>query len=224
MFYKNDSLGTSRYLAQKLGPTSSVTGITLSSEQVARATSLAKERGLNNTEFIVMDALSMTFPDNQFDVVWACESGEHMPDKKRYVEEMARVLKPGGRIVIATWCERDASKHPFNADERKMLDFLYAEWSHPYFISIEKYAVLMDGSGTLASVQTADWAKETIPSWRHSIWVGVYNPWPVFRRPWLWWKCVRDGVTLERMHEAFTSGLMQYGMMTATKLKQVTQS
>jgi MPBQ/MSBQ methyltransferase len=52
-----------------------------------------------------MDALKMDFPDNTFDIVWACESGEHMPDKKRYVEEMARVLKPGGRIVIATWCQ-----------------------------------------------------------------------------------------------------------------------
>ena len=69
----------------------------------------------------------MTFPDNTFDVVWACESGEHMPDKKLYVEEMTRVLKPGGRIVIATWCQRDDSKKPFDADERKMLDFLYAE-------------------------------------------------------------------------------------------------
>ena len=37
----------------------------------------------------------MDWPDNSFDLVWACESGEHMPDKRRYVEEMARVLKPG---------------------------------------------------------------------------------------------------------------------------------
>lgn len=45
-----------------------------------------------------MDALAMTWPDNSFDLVWACESGEHMPDKKRYVEEMARVLKPGAQL------------------------------------------------------------------------------------------------------------------------------
>lgn len=36
----------------------------------------------------VMDALKMEFPDNSFDLVWACESGEHMPDKKAYVDEM----------------------------------------------------------------------------------------------------------------------------------------
>lgn len=42
-----------------------------------------------------MNALHMDYPDNSFDLVWACESGEHMPDKKAYIEEMTRVLKPG---------------------------------------------------------------------------------------------------------------------------------
>ena len=159
----------------------------------------------------------MGFPDNSFDVVWACESGEHMPDKKRYVEEMARVLKPGGRIVIATWCQRDDEDKPFTEKERKTLDFLYSEWTHPYFISIEEYSRLMSGPGQLKEVVTDDWAIPTIPSWRHSIWVGVYDPWPVLIRPHLWWKCFRDGITLERMHGAFSDGLMQYGMMTSTK-------
>lgn len=44
-----------------------------------------------------MNALAMEFEDDSFDLVWACESGEHMPDKKAYVEEMTRVLKPGVR-------------------------------------------------------------------------------------------------------------------------------
>ena len=210
--------GTSRFLAKKFGTDTSVTGITLSQEQVDRATELAKERGISNAKFQVMDALAMTFEDNSFDVVWACESGEHMPDKKRYVEEMTRVLKPGGRIVIATWCQRDETRErPFNNEERRMLDFLYSEWTHPYFISIGDYRRLMLGTEQLKVVETADWTTPTIASWRHSIWVGVFDPWPVAIRPYLWYKCFRDGLTLERMHGAFRDGLMQYGMMTATK-------
>ena len=189
----------------------------LSPNQVVRATELAKERGINNANFQVMDALDMSFPDNSFDVVWACESGEHMPDKKKYIEEMTRVLKPGGRIVIATWCQREEANRPFTNSERKTLDFLYAEWTHPYFISIQEYEKLMLGTGKLKEVKTDDWAIPTIPSWRHSIWVGVYDPWPVIKRPHLWWKCFRDGLTLERMHGAFSDGLMEYGMMTAFK-------
>ena len=41
----------------------------------------------------------MDFPDNSFDVVWACESGEHMPDKAAYINEMMRVLKPAGNSL-----------------------------------------------------------------------------------------------------------------------------
>merc|ERR1719460_736953 len=135
--------GTSRYLANKVGDKGTVTGITLSKEQVKRGMQLAKERNIPNVDLRVMDALNMEFPDNTFDIVWACESGEHMPDKKRYVEEMTRVLKPGGKIVIATWCQRDENGVPFSKSERKMLDFLYSEWTHPYFISISDYAKLM---------------------------------------------------------------------------------
>ena len=74
-------------------------GITLSKEQVRRGSQLAQERGLGNCSFQVMNALAMDFPDDSFDLVWACESGEHMPDKGKYIEEMVRVLKPGGCML-----------------------------------------------------------------------------------------------------------------------------
>jgi MPBQ/MSBQ methyltransferase len=52
----------------------------------------------------VMDALDMSWPDNSFDLVWACESGEHMPDKNKFVQEMTRVLKPGGWWPLKMQC------------------------------------------------------------------------------------------------------------------------
>jgi len=120
--------GTSRYLAKKLGPNADVTGITLSPNQVKRATELAVEQGVENAKFTVMNALKMDFPDNSFDVVWACESGEHMPDKDAYINEMMRVLKPGGKYVMATWCQRDDKVVPFSAKDDRDLRFLYEEW------------------------------------------------------------------------------------------------
>jgi len=214
--------GTSRYLANKLKSSGSeVTGITLSPKQVERATALAKERGLDNVSFRVMDALAMEFEDNSFDLVWACESGEHMPDKKKYVEEMMRVLKPGGTLVVATWCQKEGA---INSKEQKDLNFLYEEWAHPYFVSIEEYGRLMKGTGKLEQVREENWVKETITAWRHSIWVGVWDPWIVIWKglttragPKLWWKTIREIVTLNRMHKAFDSGLMTYGMITAKK-------
>merc|ERR1712010_104692 len=105
---------------------------------------LCAERDISNCELQVMDALNMEFPDNTFDVVWACESGEHMPDKKRYVEEMTRVLKPGGKIVIATWCQRDGE---FEFEERKALDFLYTEWARSNPLSMPDTHFQLHGRG-----------------------------------------------------------------------------
>lgn len=209
--------GTSRYLAKNLGPGADVTGITLSPNQVKRATELAKEQGVPNAKFQVMNALAMDFPDNSFDVVWACESGEHMPDKKAYIDEMMRVLKPGGKFVMATWCQRDDRDVPFDDQDERDLKFLYEEWTHPYFISIEAYKELIDATGMMNEVTTADWVDETIASWRHSIWVGVYDPRGFILKPHKYLKCVRDAYCLERMHRAFARGLMQYGMFAVTK-------
>lgn len=209
--------GTSRYLADKLGPQADVTGITLSPNQVKRGTELAEERGLNNAKFMVMNALEMDFPDNSFDIVWACESGEHMPDKEAYINEMMRVLKPGGKFVMATWCQRDDREKPFDKRDKRDLRFLYEEWTHPYFISIEAYEELIDATKSVGPVKTADWCEPTIASWRHSIWVGVYDPRGWIFKPTKYVKCVRDAYCLERMHKAFKRGLMEYGMFAATK-------
>ena len=52
----------------------------------------------------------MPFEDSAFDLVWSLESGEHMPDKKKFVNELMRVVAPGGRIIIVTWCHRDLER------------------------------------------------------------------------------------------------------------------
>ena len=73
-------------------------------------------------------------------------------------------------------------------------------------------------TGAYAAVELADWTAPTLPTWRHSNWVGVFDPWPVVRAgPRDWYKVVREIVTLERMHRAFASGLMVYGMARGVK-------
>uniref|UniRef100_A0A061SEC2 Methyltransferase domain-containing protein n=1 Tax=Tetraselmis sp. GSL018 TaxID=582737 RepID=A0A061SEC2_9CHLO len=210
--------GTSRKLATMF-PDAEVIGITLSPKQVERGNQLAKERGIGNVKLMVMNALEMEFEDNSFDLVWACESGEHMPDKAAYVREMTRVVAPGGNLAVATWCQREETpERPLSDEDRANLQFLYEEWAHPYFISKEEYARIMEGTGTLSSVVADDWTPQTICSWRHSIWVGVWDPWiVVFKGPKVWYRVMREIVTLERMHRAFDRGLMEYGMIKAVK-------
>ncbi|KAK9841769.1 hypothetical protein WJX81_001783 [Elliptochloris bilobata] len=182
--------GTSRHLAAKFLQ-AHVQGITLSPKQVERAGQLAAERGLANVDFRVMNALAMEYPDDSFDLVWACESGEHMPDKKAYVDEMVRVLKPGGTLVIATWCQREAPpERPFTARDCAALQFLYDEWAHPFFVSVQEYSRLLEATGKVEAVAIDDWTDVTLPTWRHSNWVGVWDPWPVILKlnPLIWYR------------------------------------
>jgi len=60
--------------------------------------------------FQVANALEQPFPDGHFDLVWAMESAEHMPDKEKFMQELARLAAPGGSIIITTCCHRDLLK------------------------------------------------------------------------------------------------------------------
>lgn len=50
--------------------------------------------------YIACDALELPFEDESFDLVCSNELVEHLPDVKAGLEEMIRVVKPGGRIII----------------------------------------------------------------------------------------------------------------------------
>ena len=133
---------------------------------------------------------------------------------------MMRVLKPGGTFVMACWSQRDDSVEPFTKRDKRDLQYLYEEWTHPYFISINDFKKLIDDTGVMNEVTTANWVDETIASWRHSIWVGIFDPRGWIFKPRKYVKCFRDAYCLERMHRAFKRGLMEYGMWTATKKNQ----
>ena len=47
-----------------------------------------------------MDASNLNFPDASFDKIYSAHTIEHIPDLTKAFKEMARVLKPGGRIVL----------------------------------------------------------------------------------------------------------------------------
>ena len=91
--------GSSIYLAKKHG--CQVIGITLSAKQQASAQSNAQKAGVDQlTRFEQQDFACTTFPDQSFDVVWTLESVVHADDKKVFLKEAFRLLKPGGRLIM----------------------------------------------------------------------------------------------------------------------------
>jgi tocopherol O-methyltransferase len=81
-----------------------VTGITLSQNQLDFANALIQERKLTqNINFQMMDYSNTSFPDESFDVIWACESISSCPNKSKFIQEAYRLLKKGGRLIISDY-------------------------------------------------------------------------------------------------------------------------
>ena len=211
--------GSSRMLAKDYG--FDVTGVTISPSQVERATQLTPA-GLS-AQFMVDDAMALSFPDASFDVVWSLEAGPHMPDKAVFARELLRVLKPGGLLVVGDWNQRDDRRRPLNYWEKPVMKQLLDQWSHPEFSSIEGFSELLEKTELVAGkVQTADWSKETLPSWIDSIWQGIVRPQGLVKFGASGFiKSVREVPTLLLMRLAFGSGLCRFGMFKATRANAV---
>lgn len=78
-----------------------VTGIDISETMLERAAEKANKLDLD-INFIKTDALNLEFEANHFDSVFSMAALEFIEDLKKAVQEMKRVVKPGGKILLGT--------------------------------------------------------------------------------------------------------------------------
>src|SRR6202522_29411 len=101
-------------------------GIDISEQMLRKAQERVTEFGLKNVEGLwVMDAERLTFPDNSFDVVVAQYVVTTAPNPEATLDEFARVLKPGGEIVLVSRVGAEAGlrrslEHWFQPAARKL--------------------------------------------------------------------------------------------------------
>jgi SAM-dependent methyltransferase len=62
-----------------------------------------KRFGLDSARILEMDAEQMEFDDNSFDFIWTWGVIHHSANTKRIFEEMARVIRPGGRATVMVY-------------------------------------------------------------------------------------------------------------------------
>lgn len=78
-----------------------LTGLNIDERQLERARSKVTARPGNTIDFRQGDACAMPFPDASFDRVLAVECIFHFPSRDAFFAEAARVLKPGGLLVLS---------------------------------------------------------------------------------------------------------------------------
>jgi len=206
--------GSSLYLAEKFH--AQATGITLSPVQAARAIERAQEAGLSGrSQFLVANAQAMPFDDNSFDLVWSLESGEHMPDKTKFMQECYRVLKPGGTLIMVTWCHRPTDKTPLTADEQKHLEDIYRVYCLPYVISLPEYEAIARQL-QLKNIRTADWSVAVAPFWNVVI-DSAFTPQAVIGLLLAGWTTIQGALSLGLMRRGYERGLIKFGLLCGNK-------
>ncbi len=131
---------TSRIIASEQQVT--VTGLTISPAQ-QRYAAAATPPGTPAT-FLLEDWLHNGLPAASFDALIAIESTEHMADKARVFSEAARVLKPGGRMVICAWLASETLK-PW--EHRHLIEPICREGRMPGLGTQTEYARWMTDAG-----------------------------------------------------------------------------
>jgi ubiquinone/menaquinone biosynthesis C-methylase UbiE len=92
--------------AQAVGAAGIVVGVDISGEMIDAAARRAVERNVSNASFARMDAEHLELPAAGFDVALCALGLMYVPDPGSAVREMRRMLRPGGRMVIAVWGAR----------------------------------------------------------------------------------------------------------------------
>lgn len=203
--------GSSLYLAKHYNAT--VTGITLSSKQVEIATRKADESKEKNVSFKIEDALSLaSFEDNSFDIIWSLESCEQFIDKTMFLKQAYRVLKPGGQLMLATWC---SSQDEYVDNLAKKYQKLCIEFDVPYMPTIECYNKLLSAQH-FAIQESLDWSLFVKKSWDVGVsLVNAYSVWQLLKMSG--WRGFRFAKQIKLMQEAFHQNRIQYGIFIAKK-------
>jgi len=150
--------GSSLWLAKNVG--CRVTGISLSAKQVASANEAAAHDSLQSlTLFEQKDFTATGYPDESFDVVWAIESVCHAADKSAFIKEAYRILKKGGRLILA-----DFFKQPGLTGKDALLITDWANgWAIDDFETLQNFTGQLNAAG-FKDVKNEDATAHIIPS------------------------------------------------------------
>ena len=100
-----------RVAARRMGGKISVTGTDISETMIDTAQVLSDAGAVQDIQWIVGDAANLPFETSTYDVVLCQQGLQFMPNRIAALNEVARVLRPGGRFVASVW----KSSSPFGS-------------------------------------------------------------------------------------------------------------
>jgi len=207
--------GSSIYIAKHTG--CHVTGITLSPKQPLTATAFAKREGIADlAQFFQKDYTNTGFDANSFDRAWAMESMETATDKTFFFKEMYRVLKPGGRLLIADWFK----PYPYDIITQPDMLMMSHGWAMSDILTIDEAKEIAAAHG-FKLLKHRDVTKEVAPSvkalYKAYIWGSIssrlYN---MYRKARFFSR--NHYKTCLGQYRAYKKGLWRYDLLVFEKI------
>jgi ubiquinone/menaquinone biosynthesis C-methylase UbiE len=79
-----------------------IIGVDFSNESIRIANEKKQHFSTNTASFAVADAENLQYSNEEFDIVISCECLEHVPDPQKMINELYRVVKKGGYVILTT--------------------------------------------------------------------------------------------------------------------------
>jgi len=207
--------GSSIFIAKHTG--AKVTGITLSERQVQQAIANAKKNGVQAaTDFKVMNYCTTDFTDASFDVVWGCESICYADSKEKFIQEAYRLLKPGGRIVVA-----DGFVTKYENNEHPIIRQWTEGWQVNYLESPERFQSFLERAGFQNSIYrniSKQAAHSSRRLYRFYFLASLYLLWKRLTFSYRTTSMQKANIrACKFQYQGMKKGLWQYGLFTAVK-------
>jgi cyclopropane fatty-acyl-phospholipid synthase-like methyltransferase len=207
--------GSAVWLAENLG--ASVVGVNINSKQVERARRLVRGRRLEDrVQFHVADFCATELAGESFDVVWALESACYAENPRNFLAEAHRLLRPGGRLIIA---DGFLARENLAPEERRVVERWQRGWAITGVASINQFRQWLCARG-FRRVCFQDVTRNVVPSSRR-IYLArlLFYPLGLF----LYWVGLRTEIQTRGIasgyyqFQARRRGLGVYGIFLAEK-------
>lgn len=194
-------------------------GITLSAKQARTAAQKAAQAGVQDKAiFKVMDFTCTDFPSQSFDVVWGIESVCHANDKRLFIKEAWRLLKPGGRLIVA---DGFAKQQPSNLQDQFRMECWLKGWGVQTLDQAGTFETSLKNEG-FENVQFSDITAHVMPSSRRLYWYSLPAVLLSKLGEWLGWRLPTQTANLYSarcQYQTLKKDLWQYGIFYAKKGK-----
>lgn len=205
--------GTSIWLAENYEV--KVMGINISEKQVELAKKYAKDRKVDHlVNFYVKDFCNTNFPDESFTKIFSIESVCHTEKKEDFISEAFRLLKRGGKLVVADFFV----KEDLNKKEQDLINKWCYGWEMPDLETVNSFREKLETAG-FKNIEIIDKTQEVLPSSRRMYLVigkflrFIFKILELFRMH----KSYGGTAAVMAQYESLKSGAWSYGIFSAEK-------